>query len=140
MNTLVSRVGAVFVTGILCTSVVTAAEPTYEEVWTCTLKENKTIEDMQAANSTWLKWINENVEGGRISSSVVSSVVGNTEIFLYVDSYPDLGTWSKAKAAVDTEEGQGIVPNGCPVRPVVAHLRVVRDAHGGRRGNPIFHR
>jgi len=108
MNTLVSRVGAAFVTGVLCTSVVTAAEPTYEEVWTCTLKENKKIEDMQAANSKWLKWINENVEGGRISSSVVSSVVGNTEIFLYVDSYPDLGTWSEAKAAVDTEEGQAV--------------------------------
>ena len=108
MNTLVSRAGAAIAAGILCISVVAAAVPTYEEVWTCTHKENKTIEDAQAANSTWLKWINDNVEGGNISSSVVSSVVGNTEIFLYVDSYPDLDTWSAAKAAVDTEEGQAV--------------------------------
>jgi hypothetical protein len=108
MNTLISRAGVAIATGFLCVSVVAAAEPTYEEVWTCTLEENKTIDDVQAANSKWLKWINENVKGGNISSSVVSSVVGNAKIFLYVDSYPDLTTWSAAKAALDTEEGQAV--------------------------------
>ena len=108
MSTLISRAGVAIATGFLCVSVVAAAEPTYKEVWTCTLDENKTIDDVQAANSKWLKWINETVKGGNISSSVVSSVVGNTETFLYVDSYPDLTTWSAAKAALDTEEGQAV--------------------------------
>ena len=108
MNTFFSRAGAAVATGVLCTSAVVAAEPTFEEVWTCTLEDDKTIDDVQAANSKWLKWVNENVEGGNISSSVVSSVVGNTDVFLFVDSYPDLATWSAAKAALDTEEGQAL--------------------------------
>lgn len=33
-------------------------------VYTCELKDDVEIEDVQAQNSTWLKWVNEHVEGG----------------------------------------------------------------------------
>ena len=106
MNRLVSR--AIVASAVLCVSIIAAAESTFEEVWTCELEDDKTIEDVQAANSKWLKWLNENVEGGNIHSSVATSVVGSAEHFLFVDSYPDLATWSAAKAALDTEEGQAL--------------------------------
>ena len=97
-----------FATGMLCASAIMAEEPTYNEVWTCKLEEDKKIEDVQAANSSWLKWINEKVDGGKITSSVVTSVVGNSDMFLFVDSYPYLATWSAAKAALDTKEGEAM--------------------------------
>lgn len=74
------------------------------EAWTCDLKEDKNVEDVQAANSKWLKWVRANVEGGEaIESAVGSPIVGNLEIFLFVDTYPDLATWAAAKEALDSD-------------------------------------
>jgi len=39
---------------------------------------------------------------------VGTSVVGNSEIFLFVDTYPNLGTWSAVKTALDSEEGEAL--------------------------------
>ena len=78
------------------------------ESWTCTVKEGKTIEDVQAKNSKWLKWINAHVEGGGITSSVGTAVVGNTETFVFFDSYPNLATWAAAKDALDSDEGDEV--------------------------------
>ena len=75
------------------------------ETWTCEVKEGKKIEDVQAQNSKWLKWINAHVDGGGITSAVGTSVVGNSEIFIFVDTYPNLATWAAAKDALDSEEG-----------------------------------
>jgi len=75
------------------------------ETWTCEVKEGKSIEDVQATNSKWLKWINAHVEGGGITSSVGQAVVGNNQIFIFVDSYPNLAVWAAAKDALDSEEG-----------------------------------
>lgn len=74
------------------------------EAWTCEVKDDASIEDVQAVNSKWLKWVNENVEGKEISSAVGMPVVGNLEIFLFVDTYPDLATWAAAKEALDSDE------------------------------------
>ncbi len=76
------------------------------ETWTCEVKEGKSIEDVQATNSKWLKWINDHVEGGGITSSVGTTVVGNTEIFIFVDTYPNLATWAAAKDVLDSDEGE----------------------------------
>ncbi len=78
------------------------------ETWTCEVKEGKSIEDVQATNSKWLKWINAHVEGGGITSSVGTTVVGNTEIFIFVDTYPNLATWAAAKDVLDSDEGDEI--------------------------------
>lgn len=78
------------------------------ETWTCEVKEGKSIEDVQATNSKWLKWINAHVEGGGITSSVGTAVVGNIETFIFVDTYPNLATWAAAKDVLDSDEGDEI--------------------------------
>ncbi|MBT8360059.1 MAG: hypothetical protein KJO32_03820 [Deltaproteobacteria bacterium] len=83
-----------------------AAADSIIESWTCKVKEGKKIEDVQALNSKWLQWVNKNVEGGGIMSAVGMSVVGNSEKFIFVDTYPDLATWAAAKDALDSDEGQ----------------------------------
>jgi hypothetical protein len=82
-----------------------ASADSIAETFTCEVKEGKSIEDVQATNSIWLKWINAHVEGGGITSSVGTTVVGNTEIFIFVDTYPNLATWAAAKDALDSDEG-----------------------------------
>ena len=79
---------------------------TYAEVYNCKLGEGKTVEDAHAANSKWLKWVNEHVPNGKITSSAGTAVVGDNEAFLWIDTYPDLATWSAAKTAMDSKEGK----------------------------------
>jgi hypothetical protein len=78
------------------------------EVWTCTLNEGQTQEDVQTSNARWVAFMNAQVEGGDIRSYVLTSIVGNTGEFLYVDSFPNMPAWSAAKAATETDEGQAI--------------------------------
>ena len=89
----------------LCLSGIAAAD-SIVETWTCEVDEDKKIEDVQAINSKWLKWVNDHVEGGGIKSSVGESVVGNSERFIFVDTYPDLTTWAAAKEALDSAAGE----------------------------------
>jgi len=87
------------------------ASADFREVWTCTIKEGKTMDDVRAANSRWVKFINANVDGGGITSHITTSVVGNasTGSFGYVDSFPTLESWSAAKSATEgSEEGEAI--------------------------------
>ena len=87
------------------------ADTSINEVFTCQLKEGKTMDDVRAANSKWVKFMNANVDGGKIGSSIVTTVVGNatTGHFLYVDSFPSLESWSTAKKATEgDDEGEAI--------------------------------
>jgi hypothetical protein len=68
--------------------------------YTCELKEGKKKEDVQAINSKWLKWVRENVNEN-IESSFGTAVVGDQDIFLFVDTYPDLNTWAATQTALD---------------------------------------
>ena len=79
---------------------------TFADVYNCKLEEGKTAEDAHAANSKWLKWVNENVANGKITSSSGTAVVGDSNAFLWVDSYPDLATWSAVQTALDSKEGK----------------------------------
>ncbi len=97
--------GALVVLVTLCLSGIATAD-SIAETWTCEVKEGKSIEDVQAINSKWLKWINAHVEGGGITSSIGTTVVGNTEIFIFVDTYPNLTTWAAAKDVLDSDEGE----------------------------------
>jgi hypothetical protein len=88
-----------------------AADTSVSEVWTCHIKDGKTMDDVRAANSKWVKYINAHVDGGDIGSDIVTSVVGNAEAgrFLYVDTFPTLESWAAAKSALDgDEEGEAI--------------------------------
>ena len=87
------------------------ADTSINEVFTCQLNEGKTMDDVRAANSKWVKFMNANVDGGKIGSSIVTTVVGDasTGHFLYVDTFPDLATWSTAKKATEgNDEGEAI--------------------------------
>lgn len=91
--------------------VASGADPRVDEVWTCKVNAGKSMDDVRAANSKWVKYINAHVKGGDISSSVVTPIVGKVEqgTFLYVDSFPNLESWTAAKPALDkTDEGKAI--------------------------------
>jgi hypothetical protein len=106
MKSLLTRV--MLAGALTCLGMAASAETTYEEVWTCELEEGKTIEDIQAANSKWLASVNEKTGKGKIRSSVVRAVVGNTDMFLFVDTYPDLATWSATKEFLGSDEGEEV--------------------------------
>jgi hypothetical protein len=95
--------GAFASVALLCFSAGAWADPV-SEVWLCSLEEGKTLDDAQAANSKWLAWMRAKVNK-EITSSAITAVVGKTQEFRWVDTYPDLATWAAAKAALDTEEG-----------------------------------
>ena len=88
-----------------------SANADIREVWTCTIKDGKSMDDVRAANSSWVKFVNENVDGGGITSHIITSVVGNVtpRSFGYVDSFPTLESWAAARAATEgSEEGEAI--------------------------------
>lgn len=69
------------------------------------------MDDVRAANSKWVKFMNANVDGGGITSHVITSVVGNasTGNFDFVDSFPTLASWAAAKSATEgNKEGEAI--------------------------------
>lgn len=74
------------------------AEDRVVDVWNCTFVDGKTIEDVQAANGKWVKYMNANVEGGDIHSYVLTPIVGKRGGFIYVDSYPSLASWTAGDA------------------------------------------
>ena len=74
------------------------------ESWMCELKDGKSVEDVQAINSKWLKWVNARTDDV-VRSAVGTAIVGNTEIFMFIDSYPDLTTWAAVKTLLDNDEG-----------------------------------
>jgi hypothetical protein len=44
-------------------------------------------------------------DGGGITSSIGTPVVGKLETFIFVDSYPNMAAWAAAKDAADGEDG-----------------------------------
>ena len=75
----------------------------YREVWECTAKEGKTIDDIQAVNSKWQDWMQKNVDK-KISSAILTAVIGNLDGFIFVDVYPSLEVWGAGKAAQDDSD------------------------------------
>ncbi len=72
------------------------------------MPEGKTVEDVQAANKSWLTFVNGAVQGGGVQSYVVTSVVGDSTGFMFVDSYPSLAAWTTTEAALKTPEGLAV--------------------------------
>ena len=97
MRTILSKAAIAFVL-VSCTGTLLADE--YINAYTCKMNEGKEVEDVQAANSAWLKWVRENVHKD-IDSSVGTAVVGDFDTFLFIDSYPDLATWAATVTALE---------------------------------------
>jgi len=58
---------------------------------------------VQTANTVWLAYVHKNISED-ITSSVVTSVVGDSTTFAFVDTFPDLATWAGAKTRLDSDE------------------------------------
>ena len=72
-------------------------------VFSCELNDGKTKEDAMAVNAKWLKWARATGGSDEITSSYVSTVIGDLGGFMWVDTYPDIATWGKI-ADSDSEE------------------------------------
>ena len=75
-------------------SAVVHAEPV-TIVFSCELKDGHTKEDAMEINSRWLKWARETGGSHEITSSYVSTIIGDLGSFMWVDTYPDIATWGK---------------------------------------------
>ena len=73
-----------------------SAEERIVNLVTCELAEGMTQADVQKANGPWVRYMNENVPGGDIRSAPAVPIVGNWTKFLYIDSFPNLASWSAA--------------------------------------------
>ena len=73
--------------------------PVYAEpvsiVFSCQLKEGSTKEDAMEINARWLKWARATAGSDEITSSYVSTIIGDLGSFMWVDTYPDIATWGK---------------------------------------------
>lgn len=78
----------------LLLSAVVSADPV-SVVFSCELNDGKTKEDAMAVNAKWLKWARATGGSDEITSSYVSTVIGDLGGFMWVDNYPDLATWGK---------------------------------------------
>jgi hypothetical protein len=102
-----SLLGAFASMALLCFSAGAWANEV-SEVFECKLEKGKTIADAQAVNKTWLAFMKANVSED-ISSTAATVLVGKSDGFLYVDTYPDLATWAAGQAALETDEGEAAV-------------------------------
>ena len=85
-----------------------SADTHIEEVWDCSLREGKTIAQANGLNANWIKYVNKNVKGGGINSRIVTPLVGDMGSFIFVDSFPNLGSWAETKELMSSGEGQKI--------------------------------
>ncbi|MCO4810503.1 MAG: hypothetical protein KC572_02805 [Gammaproteobacteria bacterium] len=96
----------------LLLSAVVSADPVML-VFTCELKEGHTKEEAMAINSRWLKWARATGGSDEITSSYVSTVVGDTGGFMWVDTYPDIATWGKIADADSEFDAEFDVVSNC---------------------------
>ena len=90
---------------------VTANADDYRSVYSCELKEGKTIDDVRLHNSKWVVFVNENVEGSGITSHIITSITGDVTPgkFGFVDSFPSLQSWAAQQAVIEsTLEGKAL--------------------------------
>ena len=60
-------------------------------------------------NARWLKWARATGGTDEITSSYVSTIIGDLGSFMWVDTYPDIATWGKvvdADSEFDAEFGE----------------------------------
>ena len=93
---------------VLGFSITTYADTRINQVWTCTVKDGKTIDDIKKLNHKWVKYVNTAVKGGDIQSYVATAIIGNLGTFIFVDSFPNMNSWTAKEAAMKTDEGKKI--------------------------------
>ena len=83
---------------------ISSADSGYRSVNSCILNEERTMDDIRVANAKWVEFVNENVEGGNITSHIITSVVGDMTPgkFQFVDSFPSLESWAAHLTAIES--------------------------------------
>jgi hypothetical protein len=71
--------------------------------YTCKLKEGKTTEEVIAKNNVWVKWVRANINKD-ITSELGTAIVGKQDMFIFVDTYPDLTVWAATQTALDSDK------------------------------------
>lgn len=97
---------------LFCICALANGQSGYREIFSCTLNDGKTMDEVKANNARWVVFMNENVAGGGIGSSVLTSIVGNASVghFIFLDFFPSLESWAAAKQAVEgNAEGEAIM-------------------------------
>ena len=85
------------------------ADTRLEQVWTCTINDGHTVEDLNAIHTKWLAWANKQSYGGDIRGYVATPLVGGEfSLVLLIDSYPDLTTYAADIDAYYATEGQAL--------------------------------
>ncbi len=106
MKKLIARVMLPLSVVVMCAAA--GADSRTLEVWSCSLHEGQSMDDVKAENSNWLRYVNRAVADGGIQTYVVTPVVGDHRKFMYVDSFPSMAAWIATKEALTKEEGVAI--------------------------------
>ena len=109
MKSILARTIALSILLGICGGV--AADTTVRVVYICAVNDGKSLDDVRAANSEWVKFVNATVEGGAITSTILTPMVGDLSAgrFIYADDFPNVESWSAAgDATTDTAEGRAI--------------------------------
>jgi len=77
-------------------------------MWKCKYAEGKTKEDVQAVNAKWLKIASAASDEGEVQSYVLTTVVGDTTGFMFVDTFPSASAWVAMRGAMKSEEGKAL--------------------------------
>ena len=103
---LIKILSVLLVLGIWGTAV---ADSTVRLVWICSVNDGKTMDDVRASNSAWVKFMRAEVDKA-ISSTILTPVVGNVEggRFIFADDFPSYEVWNESRKASATDEGQAI--------------------------------
>jgi hypothetical protein len=85
-----------------------ASEDRVVEIWSCKVEEGMEMDDVKAANAKWVKHVNATVDGGGISSYILTPVVGKQGGFMYADSFPSMVAWNASREAMKSGDGPEI--------------------------------
>ena len=77
------------------------------EVWSCTLKDGKTPDEVMAHNAKWLAFVRQ--ASSDVQSYGLVPIVGDAGTMTFADSFPDLNAWSAVKKAMDSDEGRALM-------------------------------
>lgn len=77
-------------------------------IWHCEVNDGKSMDDVKAANTRWVKHVNATVEGGDIRSYILTPIVGKHGGFMYADAFPSMEAWNGAREAMKIGDGPAI--------------------------------
>lgn len=86
------------------------ADTWIQEIWSCKLRDGKTMEELRAINDRYLEWTNKQQPGAGIRGYVAAPAIAvDRETVLIVGIYPDLATYAAdAERYWNTEAGAAL--------------------------------